>query len=47
MELRISADKSELIPIRRVDNIDDLALKFGCKVGSLPTSHLGLSLVPI
>ncbi|RVW16173.1 hypothetical protein CK203_074347 [Vitis vinifera] len=29
--------KSELIPVGRVENIDDLALDFGYKVGSLPS----------
>ena len=28
----------------RVDNIDDLALVLGCKVGSLPSCYLGLPL---
>ena len=28
----------------RVENIDDLASKFGCKVGSLPSTYLGLPL---
>ena len=30
--------------MRRVEDIDDLALEFGCKVGSLPSSYLGLPL---
>ena len=42
--LRINLEKSELIPVRRVENIDDLALDFGCKVGSLPSTYLGLPL---
>ncbi|RVW29484.1 hypothetical protein CK203_093718 [Vitis vinifera] len=29
--LRINLEKSELIPVGRVENIDDLALDFGCK----------------
>ena len=37
-------EKSELIPIGRVENIDDLALDFGCRVGSLPSTYLGLPL---
>ena len=42
--LRINLEKSEIIPVGRVENIDDLALDFGCKVGSLPSTYLGLSL---
>ncbi|RVW97150.1 hypothetical protein CK203_030078 [Vitis vinifera] len=30
--------------VRRVVDIDDLALDFGCKVGSLPSTYLGLPL---
>ncbi|RVW28234.1 hypothetical protein CK203_083667 [Vitis vinifera] len=42
--LRINLEKSELIPVGRVDNIDDLAWDFGCRVGSLPSSYLGMPL---
>ena len=42
--LRINLEKSELIPVGRVENIDDLALDFGCRVGSLPSTYLGLPL---
>ncbi|RVX15158.1 Exocyst complex component SEC3A [Vitis vinifera] len=35
--LRINLEKSELISVGRVENIDDLALDFGCRVGSLPS----------
>ncbi|WKA01785.1 hypothetical protein VitviT2T_020047 [Vitis vinifera] len=42
--LRINLEKSELIPVGRVENINDLALKFGCRVGSLPSTYLGLPL---
>ncbi|RVW89121.1 hypothetical protein CK203_040202 [Vitis vinifera] len=42
--LRINLEKSELIPVGRVENIDDLALKFDCRVGSLPSTYLGLPL---
>ena len=37
-------EKSELIPVGRVENIDDLAWDFGCKVGSLPSAYLGMPL---
>ncbi|RVW93640.1 putative mitochondrial protein [Vitis vinifera] len=42
--LRINLEKSELIPIRRVENMDDLAWEFGCRLGSLPTTYLGMPL---
>ena len=42
--LRINLEKGELIPMGRVDNIDDLALELGCKVGGLPSYYLGLPL---
>ncbi|RVW88799.1 hypothetical protein CK203_034657 [Vitis vinifera] len=43
-ELRINLEKSELIPVDSVVNIDDLAMNFGCRVGSLPSTYLGLPL---
>ena len=42
--LRINLEKSELIPVGRVENIDDLALDFVCKVGSLPSTYLSFPL---
>ena len=42
--LRLNLEKSELISVGRVENIDDLALDFGCRVGSLPSTYLGLPL---
>ena len=42
--LRINLEKSELIPVRRVENKDDLAWDFGCNLGSLPTTYLGMPL---
>ena len=42
--LRINLEKSELIPVWRVENIDDLALDFGCRVGNLSSTYLGLLL---
>ena len=42
--LRINLEKSELILVGRVENIDDLALEFVCRVGSLPSTYLGLPL---
>ena len=42
--LRINLEKSELIPVVRVENIDDLAMDFGYRVGSLLSTYLGLPL---
>ncbi|RVW74271.1 hypothetical protein CK203_051040 [Vitis vinifera] len=42
--LRINLEKSDLIPVGRVENVDDLALDFGCRVGSLPSTYLSLPL---
>ena len=42
--LKINLEKSEIIPIGRVDDVEALAPKLGCKVGSLPTTYLGLPL---
>ena len=42
--LRINLEKSELILMGRVPNIEDLALELGCKVGGLPSCYLGLPL---
>ncbi|WJZ82701.1 hypothetical protein VitviT2T_002436 [Vitis vinifera] len=42
--LRINLDKSEILPVGRVENLEALALKVGCKVGRLPSSYLGIPL---
>ena len=42
--LKVNLDKSELIPLGRVENVDDLAGELGCKVGSFPSSYLGMPL---
>ena len=36
--------KSEIIPVGEVEKVDVLAVKLGCRVGSLPSSYLGLPL---
>ena len=36
--------KSEIIPIGEVDEVEELAVELGCKVGSLPSQYLGLPL---
>ena len=43
LRLRINLNKSEIIPIGPVVNVE-LASELGCDVGSLPTSYLGLPL---
>ena len=42
--LRINLDKSEILPVGRLENVEVLALDVGCKVGRLPTSYLGIPL---
>ena len=42
--LRINLDKSEILPVGRVENLEVLALEVGCKVGRLPISYLGIPL---
>ena len=42
--LKVNFAKSEIIPMRGVDNVEELAMEIGCKIGVLPTSYLGLPL---
>ena len=42
--LRINLIKSVIIPLGRVDNVEELAAELGCEVGSLPSTYLGLPL---
>ena len=42
--LRINLNKSEILPMDRVENVELLAAELGCKVGSLPSTYLGLPL---
>ena len=42
--LKINLEKSELISVGRVHDIEGLALELGCKVGGLPSCYLGLPL---
>ena len=42
--LRINLNKSEILPVGRVENAELLATELGCKVGSLPSTYLGLPL---
>ena len=42
--LKINLEKSELILVGKVHDIEDLALELGCKVGGLLSCYLGLPL---
>ena len=42
--LRGNLDKSEFIPVGRVENVEELAKELGCKVGRLSSTHLGMPL---
>ena len=42
--LRINLAKSVLIPVREVDELEELAVELGCRLGALPIVYLGLPL---
>ena len=42
--LRINLDKRVILLVGNVDNLNLLACELGCRVGSLPSSYLGLRL---
>ena len=42
--LKVSLEKSELIPVGRVENVGESADEFGYKVGNLPSTYLGMPL---
>ena len=42
--LRINLNKSEILPVGSVDNVQELAIELGCGIGSLSSSYLGLPL---
>ncbi|WJZ90143.1 hypothetical protein VitviT2T_009309 [Vitis vinifera] len=42
--LRINLAKSVLIPVEEVDELEELAVELGCRLGALPTVYLGLPL---
>ena len=42
--LKINLNKSVIIPLGRMANVEVLAAKLGCGVGSLPSTYLGLPL---
>ncbi|RVW24673.1 hypothetical protein CK203_082175 [Vitis vinifera] len=42
--LRINLDKSEIFPVGEVEEVEELVVELRCRVGSLPSSYLGLPL---
>ena len=36
--------KSEILPVGEVEEVDEMAVELGCRVGQLPTVYLGLPL---
>ena len=40
--LKVNVYKSEMVPIREVDDVHALAEILGCKVGKLPMFYLGM-----
>ena len=42
--LNINLEKSTVLPVRDVEDLEGLARELGCKIGSLPISYLGLPL---
>ena len=42
--LRINLAKSEIFPVGEVEEIEEMAVELRCRVGSLPSSYLGLPL---
>ena len=42
--LRINLNKSDILPVGSVDNMQKLAAELGCGIGFLPSSYLGLPL---
>ena len=42
--LRVNLDKSAILPVAEVQNLNQLACELGCGVGSLPSTCLGLPL---
>ena len=42
--LRINLAKSEIISVGEVDEVEELVVELGCRVGSLPSQYLGLPL---
>ena len=43
-KLNINIDKSEIISVGEVEEMEEMAAELGCKVGSVPSVYLGLPL---
>ena len=42
--LKINLDKSSILPIGDVENLEALAAKLRCRIGTVPSTYLGLPL---
>ena len=42
--LKVNVHKSEMVPIGEVDDVQALVDILGCRVGTLPISHIGMPL---
>ena len=42
--LSINLDKSSLIPVGKVENVENLTIELGCKIGYLPVEYPRLPL---
>ena len=42
--LKIDLEKSLILPIGNVENLDELAFELGCRIGAIPSTYLGLPL---
>lgn len=43
-KLRVNLKKNKLIPIGKVENLEELTQEFGCKIGAFLSSYLSLPL---
>ena len=43
-DLKINLDKSSILPVGDVENLEALAAELGCRTGTLPLTYLGLPL---
>ena len=42
--LKVKKDKSEVVPVGRIESLEDVVSVTGCRIGKFPTSYLGLPL---
>ena len=42
--LKVNMEKSVILPVGVVENVEQLAHELGCKVGALPSTYIGLPL---